>query len=329
MRPLVVKPCFAALVTGVVAVLVTAIPAATGLGAGIAGASNNPTPSAPTAPAALAAPGVPWAQAIPGAPLAPTASMVPEAPAVPGGSAVSGGPTVSGAPAASTMPGAPAAAAVSGAPAGATVSGAPAAATVPGAPAAATVSGAPAAATVPGAPAATTVSGAPAAATVPGASAAPVVPRAPRVHRVPTIRKAHARPRAVHRCTTGQLGLGFRGLSAGAGQRSLTLVLSNMSRLTCSIRGYPQLQFHGAAGRALATHQTRIPGPRPTVVLRPGHRVRSCLRWAAISPPFINPRVIAVTPPGDHFALVVAWKWGRVFRGIISATAIMKGLVCS
>ncbi|HUK72108.1 MAG TPA: DUF4232 domain-containing protein [Streptosporangiaceae bacterium] len=146
---------------------------------------------------------------------------------------------------------------------------------------------------------------------------------------MPTIRKAHARPRAVHRCTTGQLGLGFRGLSAGAGQRSLTLVLSNMSRLTCSIRGYPQLQFHGAAGRALATHQTRIPGPRPTVVLRPGHRVRSCLRWAAISPPFINPRVIAVTPPGDHFALVVAWKWGRVFRGIISATAIMKGLVCS
>ncbi len=176
----------------------------------------------------------------------------------------------------------------------------------------------------PSAPGAPSASAAPAAATVTTMPGRPTVqPGAPRFPAAP------ARPRAVPRCTVRQLGVGFRGLSPGAGQRALTLVLSNMSHSTCSVRGYPGLQFHGAAGRALATHETRIRGPRPMIVLRSRNSVRSCLRWSAISPPFIHPRVIAVAPPGDHSALVVAWQWGPVFKGNISVTAIMKHVVCS
>ncbi len=138
----------------------------------------------------------------------------------------------------------------------------------------------------------------------------------------------HAGPLALRRCGTGQLGLSFRGFNAGAGQRFLTLVLMNQSRSTCSVRGYPGIQFYGAFGHALATRESRVAGPRPTVVLRPGNRARSCLRWSAISPPFIHPNVIAVTPPANRSALIAAWRWSQVFHGNISATALNGGNVC-
>jgi len=149
-----------------------------------------------------------------------------------------------------------------------------------------------------------------------------VAQAAPVAHAVP------ANPRVIHRCGTARLGLSFRRFNAGAGQRFLKLVLINQSHATCSIGGYPRLRFYGAYGHPIASHEVRVAGSMGTVSLLPGGIVRSCLQWGAIQPPFIHPHVVAVAPPGNRAALIVAWKFGPVMGGRINVGPLKAGTSC-
>jgi len=138
---------------------------------------------------------------------------------------------------------------------------------------------------------------------------------------------AAAKAKTAHRCTTAQLGVSFRGADAGAGQRFLTLVLTNQGA-TCWTGGYPWLQFYGRFGHAIAANESHVPAPHSAIMVAPGGKVRSCLRWGAVSPPFVHPHVIGVTPPGALARLFVPWRWGAVFRGDISVTPLKSGTTC-
>lgn len=171
----------------------------------------------------------------------------------------------------------------------------------------------------------------PGAGTRPEAAAGPATgagPAAGAGHAAAAARSSSAAARSFFgRCVTAQLGLSFHGFNAAAGQRFLTLVLLNRSHFTCRIGGYPGLQFY-AVHNPLVTHVIRVPGPHGRIFLHPGQAARACLQWGAISPPFSHPHVVAVTPPGDFAALVAVWRWGPVYRGTVSTTALRPGRTC-
>jgi hypothetical protein len=122
------------------------------------------------------------------------------------------------------------------------------------------------------------------------------------------------------RCTLPKLSAKLRSLSVGAGQRVLTLQLTNVSHSRCSLFGYPGAQLLNRAGQAVPTDVVRSPARVRTIVLAPGRNATTQLQWSAIPGPGepTNRRCeplavrIEVTPPNatDHF--VLPWRYGAV-----------------
>jgi Protein of unknown function (DUF4232) len=86
-------------------------------------------------------------------------------------------------------------------------------------------------------------------------------------------------------CIGSDLGGGFAGVegSAGAGQITYTLTLTNTSSAACSVSGVPELHLLDAQGGALPTNATAQPGqpsPAPTVVLQPGASAKADARFS-------------------------------------------------
>ncbi len=127
---------------------------------------------------------------------------------------------------------------------------------------------------------------------------------------------------APPRCGTFSLLGELRHPTAGLGSRFVTLVLTNVTRRTCTLRGYPGLRLLGATNLPLPTRVVHVAvagGPR-TVVLTPGASARSDLRFSAIAHPGEpvsgacepNPARVRVAPPGGAHPLVVPWRLGPV-----------------
>jgi Domain of unknown function (DUF4232) len=132
---------------------------------------------------------------------------------------------------------------------------------------------------------------------------------------------SHARVVTTPRCGVLSLMGELRSPTAGAGQRFVTLVLTNVTRHTCTLLGYPGLRLLDARNRPLPTHVVRDRSRTPRVVrLTPGDSARSDLRWSAIPGPGEpqrgrcepRPARVAVRPPGVAQRLVLPWRLGSV-----------------
>ncbi len=140
--------------------------------------------------------------------------------------------------------------------------------------------------------------------------------------------------RTPPRCTVSTLLGELTRPQAGAGQRFVTLVLTNVTRRACSLGGYPGGLLLGARNNALPTNVVRMPDvPVRTVVLAPGKSAKSTLQWGAIAGTGDRqrgtcqptPARIEITPPNAAQHLVLPWRLGPVCeRGRIVVTPMTR-----
>jgi hypothetical protein len=131
-----------------------------------------------------------------------------------------------------------------------------------------------------------------------------------------TMSNAGTRPPA-RPCRTAQLHGSFRNPDAGAGQRYVQLVLTNIAKVPCSVSGYPSLALIGADGQGIPTRVVQSSGaPVGRLTISPGHRISSVLHWIGI--PLSDeaqtglceptPSHVNITPPGEATSLSVDWS---------------------
>ncbi|HSO96469.1 MAG TPA: DUF4232 domain-containing protein [Acidimicrobiia bacterium] len=144
-------------------------------------------------------------------------------------------------------------------------------------------------------------------------------------------------PRAtVHPCRTSQLHISFARLDAGAGQRYVPLVLTNASRVRCSVGGRPTLQLVAADGTSIPTTVTPsgVGSVRPLTVAA-GRRVSFLLHWIGI--PLSDesqtgtceatPARVRITLPGAATTQSVGWPFGPVCgHGAIDVSPARPGV---
>jgi hypothetical protein len=172
-------------------------------------------------------------------------------------------------------------------------------------------------------------SSAPSASTAPaeGASAqgssAPA-PTPPAATTAPTTAPGGGTPAGPGRCTTGQLDAELRDPGEGAGQRFVTVVLTNVGAGSCLVEGYGGVGLVDGSGGALPTQQVRDSAVRPeAVVLAPGASAVSRLQWTVVpgtgdatdGPCQPTPTDLQVIPPDERAPLSVAWPYGPVCAG--------------
>ncbi|NEB06152.1 DUF4232 domain-containing protein [Streptomyces sp. SID13726] len=122
-------------------------------------------------------------------------------------------------------------------------------------------------------------------------------------------------PASGTRCRTSELSASVGRNDPGAGQENFPVVLTNKSRRTCTLYGYPGTAFVDASGKQLGPDPKRSSADPETVRLAPGRSA-----WAGLS--FANPEVsgagtatpaaLLVTPPDEKDPLKVTWKGGEV-----------------
>ena len=140
----------------------------------------------------------------------------------------------------------------------------------------------------------------------------------------------------VRACRTSQLHGSFARLDAGAGQRYIPLVLTNVAKDRCSISGYPSLQLLAVDGRGIPTDVVRIDtGSVTRLTISPGHRVSSLLHWIGIplndeaqtGPCEPTPARADITLPGEVQPLSVKWSFDAVCgHGQIEARPMQAGV---
>jgi uncharacterized protein DUF4232 len=144
---------------------------------------------------------------------------------------------------------------------------------------------------------------------------------------------AAAPARTVTRCTVPMLLGKLRRPSAGAGQRYARLLLTNVTRRTCSLGGYIGAQLLDARNDPLPTRVVRDTSRGAhTVTLAPGKSATTVLHWSAVAGSGDRqtgtcqptPARIEVTPPNATRHLVLRWRGGPVCeRGRIVVTPLV------
>lgn len=99
-------------------------------------------------------------------------------------------------------------------------------------------------------------------------------------------------------CTGSALRVTVGRVDAGAGQRNVPVVFTNVSAAACTLRGYPGVAGLDAAGRQL-TQAERQQATSTAVRLAPGGSASAAVHAAAI------PSGTATACPGDYRALLV------------------------
>lgn len=143
-------------------------------------------------------------------------------------------------------------------------------------------------------------------------------------------------PPATPHCTTSDLSASMAPGSPGAGQRSATLVLTNISGRACQTYGYPGLGLVGADGATLPSHVIwggpGDPG-RSTVQLAAGGTASAAMSWsampgtgdAATGPCQPAAATLLVTPPDERESLHVPFGQSVCEGGRITVTALVGG----
>ena len=142
---------------------------------------------------------------------------------------------------------------------------------------------------------------------------------------------AAASTSSVAPCRTSDLSARLGRVDAGAGQRYVTLTLTNRSGHSCHTYGYVGMQLLDGRGHALPTSVVRDRSQRPArVTLAPGGHASTVLHWSVI-PSSADPhgqcgpapRRLEVTPPDETTHLTIAWAGGQVCeRGQITVTRL-------
>ncbi|MCF2128312.1 DUF4232 domain-containing protein [Strepomyces sp. STD 3.1] len=119
----------------------------------------------------------------------------------------------------------------------------------------------------------------------------------------------------TERCHTSELRASVGPNHPGAGQENFSVVFTNTSGHTCTLRGYPGAAFTDADGKQVGSDPERTSGSPGTITLKPGASA-----WAGLS--FSNPEIsgaktatpasLLVTPPNERDPLTVDWKGGEV-----------------
>jgi hypothetical protein len=137
------------------------------------------------------------------------------------------------------------------------------------------------------------------------------------------------------RCHTGGLAVSARALGAAAGNHYAVVTLTNTTRATCRVYGYPGMQLLTAAGQRLPTTVVRDKSSAPVLVsLAPNAAAFTELHWGAVegqgddntSPCTHPPAKSEVTPPDETANKVISWTFGAVCeRGTITVTSMRAG----
>lgn len=144
---------------------------------------------------------------------------------------------------------------------------------------------------------------------------------------------AAAPARTAPRCTVSSLLGELRRPGAGAGQRFAKLLLTNVTRRSCTLGGYVGAQLLGARNNPLPTNVVRDTSRRASVVtLTPGQSATTILHWGVIAGTGDRqtgecqptPARIEITPPNATVHLVLPWRNGPVCqRGQIAVTPVV------
>jgi hypothetical protein len=132
----------------------------------------------------------------------------------------------------------------------------------------------------------------------------------------PSVHPPNAGPRP---CATANLSMSIPGSSSAMFEEGGVLVLTNKGATSCTLSGYPDIQFVGASGD-LPTTETRQAGTVATVTLRPGASATALLVWnkyegqGTTCPPF--PVAVKVTPPGQGTAARIPWITEDLARSV-------------
>ena len=127
---------------------------------------------------------------------------------------------------------------------------------------------------------------------------------------------------AIPRCDTSALSatLGTPLSVSTDGQYAVELIFTNISAMTCYLRGYPGVDMVGAitwpVDRRVATPET--------VVLAPGQRAQAVIIYLHWQPKYgksILPDHLLVTPPDGSTPLTVPWPAGQALASqLVTAT---------
>ncbi len=116
------------------------------------------------------------------------------------------------------------------------------------------------------------------------------------------------------RCTTYVLALSHTRHDLGAGQSYERLLLRNVGRRTCHLRGFPGVSYVVAGGRQVSAAASFTDERRVNVVLRPGRSASAVLHAINIvdavpgcSQPAQQVRALGlrIYPPGSRLAMYV------------------------
>jgi hypothetical protein len=136
------------------------------------------------------------------------------------------------------------------------------------------------------------------------------------------------RAASVPWCALGVLRVTLGGQNAGVGNIYSTLVLRNVGRVSCNLRGYPGVSLVDAGGHQIGRAATRVAADRPWLVLRPGGTASTVIHT-------LNPGVgtndclppsaaLRVYPPDSYTSVLVRAKLSECI-GVLEVRPLVAG----
>jgi hypothetical protein len=123
-------------------------------------------------------------------------------------------------------------------------------------------------------------------------------------------------PATRRRCHASELRASVGANHPGAGQSNVALVVTNGSRRTCTVRGFPGVAFVDGRGETVTPDPERVTGEtRQTVTLTPGASAWSAMTYtdpALTGVTTVIPAAVLLTPPDETAPLSVRWTGGEV-----------------
>ncbi|MFJ8542327.1 DUF4232 domain-containing protein [Streptomyces sp. NPDC093586] len=125
-----------------------------------------------------------------------------------------------------------------------------------------------------------------------------------------------AAPAVGRRCHTSELRASVGTGHPGAGQSNFAVVVTNGSRRTCTVHGFPGVAFVNGEGEAVTPDPERATDQEQrTVTLAPGASAWSAMTYtdpAITGVTTVTPTALRLTPPDETAWIPVRWTGGEV-----------------
>jgi Protein of unknown function (DUF4232) len=133
-------------------------------------------------------------------------------------------------------------------------------------------------------------------------------------------------------CYSMGLHASLDGYDAGAGQRYVRLILTNLTEHSCKLSGWPALDLMSSGTHTLGADTTRT-GSAASLVIPAGGHAHSQLHWTVVpaddetgTPCEPDPSMLQVTAPGETTPLFTTWAGGPVCQHFaITENALTPG----